>query len=72
MTISDTERRPVGSYREDRFQLKSLLNIDGRVMSVSAQVEQYGLSAHADRDGLRDFPESNRDATVIVYHGDHC
>ncbi|SIQ66865.1 putative mRNA 3-end processing factor [Haladaptatus litoreus] len=46
--------------------------IDGRVMPVSAQVESYDFSAHADRDGLFDFLESYRDATVFVNHGDRC
>jgi putative mRNA 3-end processing factor len=46
--------------------------IDGRVMPVSAQVEQYDFSAHADRGGLFDFLDSYRDATVLVNHGDRC
>ncbi|TKX48235.1 MBL fold metallo-hydrolase [Halorubrum sp. SD690R] len=46
--------------------------IDGRVMPVSARVEQYDFSAHADRDGLFGFLDSYRDATVIVNHGDRC
>ena len=46
--------------------------IDGRVMPVSAQVESYDFSAHADRDGLRAFLESYEDAEVLVNHGDRC
>ncbi len=46
--------------------------IDGRRMPVSAQVEQYDFSAHADRDGLLGFLDSYRDATVLVNHGDRC
>ncbi len=46
--------------------------IDGQVMPVSAQVEQYDFSAHADRDGLFGFLDSYRDATVLVNHGDRC
>jgi len=46
--------------------------IDGRVMPVSAQVEQYDFSAHADRDGLLGFLDAYRDATVLVNHGDRC
>ncbi len=46
--------------------------IDGRVMPVSAQVEQYDFSAHADRNGLLDFLDSYRDAKVLVNHGDRC
>jgi putative mRNA 3-end processing factor len=41
-------------------------------MPVSAQVEQYDFSAHADRDGLFAFLDSYRDATVFVNHGDRC
>ena len=44
--------------------------IDGRVVPVSAQVESYDFSAHADRDGLFAFLESYRDADVLVVHGD--
>ncbi|WP_121741718.1 MBL fold metallo-hydrolase [Natronorubrum halophilum] len=46
--------------------------IDGRVMPVSARVEQYDFSAHADRDGLLEYLESYRDSTVLVNHGDRC
>ena len=46
--------------------------IDGRVMPVSAQVESYDFSAHADRDGLFEFLDSYRDARVLVNHGDRC
>jgi putative mRNA 3-end processing factor len=41
-------------------------------MPVSAQVEQYDFSAHADRTGLREFLESYRDTRVLVNHGDRC
>jgi putative mRNA 3-end processing factor len=46
--------------------------IDGRVMPVSAQVEQYDFSAHADRDGLYEFLESYGETPVLVVHGDRC
>ncbi|MFB6301919.1 MAG: MBL fold metallo-hydrolase [Haloferacaceae archaeon] len=46
--------------------------IDGRVMPVSAQVEQYDFSAHADRSGLLDFLDSYEDTPVLVNHGDRC
>jgi len=46
--------------------------IDGRVMPVSARVEQYDFSAHADRDGILSLLEDYRDATVLVNHGDRC
>jgi putative mRNA 3-end processing factor len=45
---------------------------DGRVMPVSAQVEQYDFSAHADRDGLREFLSAYRETPVLVNHGDAC
>jgi len=44
--------------------------IDGRMLPVAAQVEQYDFSAHADRDGLRSFLDAYRDAAVLVNHGD--
>ena len=46
--------------------------IDGRVMPISAQVESYDFSAHADHDGLREFLGSYDDARVFVVHGDRC
>ncbi|PSP54891.1 hypothetical protein BRC82_07765 [Halobacteriales archaeon QS_1_67_19] len=46
--------------------------IDGRVMPVSAQVETYDFSAHADREGLREFLAEHRDARILVNHGDRC
>lgn len=46
--------------------------LDGRVLPVSAQVEQYNFSAHADREGLRGFLDEYRDAQVLVNHGDDC
>ena len=45
---------------------------DGRVLPVSAQVEQYDFSAHTDRDGLTSFLDAYDDATVLVNHGDRC
>jgi putative mRNA 3-end processing factor len=44
--------------------------IDGRRMPVSAQVELYDFSAHADRDGLRSFLDSYRDTPLLLTHGD--
>jgi putative mRNA 3-end processing factor len=46
--------------------------IDGRRMPVSAQVEQYDFSAHADRDGLLEFLADYDDTPVLVNHGDRC
>jgi putative mRNA 3-end processing factor len=45
---------------------------DGRVLPVSAQVEQYDFSAHADREGLRSFLSAYEDTTVLTVHGDDC
>jgi putative mRNA 3-end processing factor len=45
---------------------------DGRVLPVSARVEQYDFSAHADETGLRAFLDDYRDARVLVTHGDRC
>jgi putative mRNA 3-end processing factor len=45
---------------------------DDRVLPVSARVEAYDFSAHADREGLREFLAAYRDARVIVNHGDRC
>jgi len=45
---------------------------DGRVLPVSAQVEQYDFSAHADADGLRAFLDAYPDARILVTHGDRC
>ncbi|WP_435361476.1 MBL fold metallo-hydrolase [Haloarchaeobius sp. DFWS5] len=46
--------------------------IDGRVMPVSAQVEQYDFSAHADANALREFLAEYEDTPVLVNHGDDC
>ncbi len=46
--------------------------IDGRRMPVSAQVEQYDFSAHADREGLLSFLSSYHDTPILVNHGDRC
>ena len=46
--------------------------IDGRVLPVSAQVEQYDFSAHADEDGLRSFLDAYREAEILINHGDRC
>jgi putative mRNA 3-end processing factor len=46
--------------------------LDGQVVPVSARVEQYDFSAHADRDGLRAFLSAYEDTRVLVNHGDAC
>jgi putative mRNA 3-end processing factor len=45
---------------------------DGRVLPVSARVEQYDFSAHADQGGLREFLDEYRETPIIVTHGDDC
>jgi putative mRNA 3-end processing factor len=45
---------------------------DGRVMPVSAKVESYDFSAHADHEGLLDFLEHYRDTEIVLNHGDRC
>jgi len=45
---------------------------DGRVLPVSARVEQFDFSAHADDAGLRSVLEAYRDSEVLVVHGDDC
>ncbi|WP_435186018.1 MBL fold metallo-hydrolase [Halobellus sp. EA9] len=46
--------------------------IDGRVMPISARVEWYDFSAHADREGLLKLLSEYRDVPVFVNHGDRC
>jgi putative mRNA 3-end processing factor len=46
--------------------------IDGRVMPVSARVEQYDFSAHADREGIVSFLDDYASTPVLVNHGDRC
>ncbi|MFA9518191.1 MBL fold metallo-hydrolase [Halopenitus sp. H-Gu1] len=46
--------------------------IDGRIMAISAQLEQYDFSAHADRTGIRELLEAYADAEILVNHGDRC
>jgi len=56
----------------DRLLETGRAEFDGRVLPVSAQVEAFDFSAHADRHGLRAFLDSYRDAEVLVNHGDRC
>ena len=48
------------------------VEIDGRRMPMSAQVESYDFSAHAGREGLFGYLDSYRDSRVLVNHGDRC
>ena len=46
--------------------------IDGRRLTVSARVEGYDFSAHADRNGLREFLGPYTDDRILITHGDRC
>ena len=48
------------------------LPVDDGVVPVSAQVEQYDFSAHADHEGLRSFLDAYRDTPLLVVHGGDC
>ena len=47
-------------------------DFDGRRLPVSARVEQFDFSAHADREGLRSFLGAYEGSEVLVVHGDDC
>ena len=46
--------------------------IGGRHLRMSAQVESYDFSAHADSTGLRSFLAAYEDTPILVDHGDSC
>ena len=46
--------------------------IGGQHLRVSAQLERYDFSAHADRDGLRSFLDAYANTPILVTHGDSC
>jgi len=46
--------------------------LDGGIYPVSAQVELFDFSAHADHDGLRDFLSEYNDSQILINHGDSC
>jgi putative mRNA 3-end processing factor len=48
------------------------MELNGRVRPVSARVDSFDFSAHADRGGLESFLDDYRDARVLVNHGDRC
>ncbi|MFC7323416.1 MBL fold metallo-hydrolase [Halorubrum rutilum] len=54
------------------LQDRGRLELNGRVRPVSARVESYDFSAHADREGLESFLDSYRGARVLANHGDRC
>ncbi|APX98025.1 MBL fold metallo-hydrolase [Natronorubrum daqingense] len=69
--ITMTGYQVEGSPGRDLLETGSA-ELDGRIMPVSAQVEQYDFSAHADRAGLLEFLTSYPDSEVLVNHGDRC
>jgi len=46
--------------------------IGGQHLRVSAQLERYDFSAHADRDGLRALLDAYAETPVLINHGDSC
>jgi putative mRNA 3-end processing factor len=46
--------------------------VGDRHLQVSATVEAFDFSAHADRPGLLGFLEPYRDTPLVVNHGDAC
>ena len=46
--------------------------LGGGIYPVSAQVELFDFSAHADHDGLRDFLSEYNDSQILINHGDSC
>ena len=72
-----TNKIALTGYQVDGTPGRELLDtgraeINGQVMPISAQVESYDFSAHADRNGILDFLDSYRDETILVNHGDRC
>jgi putative mRNA 3-end processing factor len=69
--ITMTGYQVAGTPGRDLLETGSA-EIDGRRLPVSARVEQYDFSAHADREGLLSFLAAYGDARVLVNHGDRC
>ncbi len=46
--------------------------VGDRHLQVSATVEAFDFSAHADREGLLAFLDAYRDTPLLVNHGDAC
>ncbi|AWB27852.1 MBL fold metallo-hydrolase [Halococcoides cellulosivorans] len=70
-TIALTGFQVPGTPGRDLLE-RGRATVDGRSIQASATVEQFDLSAHADRDGLRAFLADYRDTRVLVTHGDRC
>ncbi|MFC7072940.1 MBL fold metallo-hydrolase [Halovenus rubra] len=72
-----TNKVALTGYQVDGTPGKELVDtgraeFDGRVLPVSAQVEQYNFSAHADREELQSFLEPYESSKILVNHGDQC
>lgn len=67
MTGYQVEDTPGRSLLENKAA-----ELDDRMVQVSASVEQFDFSAHADRQGLESFLSHYRDSTILVNHGDAC
>ena len=70
-TVALTGYQVAGTPGRDLLETGSA-ELDGRRMPVSARVEQFDFSAHADQDGLRSFLDAYEGSTVLVVHGDDC
>ena len=70
-TIAMTGYQVEGTPGRDLLETGSA-EIDGRVLPVSAGVELFDFSAHADREGLLAFLDHYRDSEVLINHGDRC
>ena len=72
-----TNKLCFSGYQVDGTPGRELLDtgsaeIGGRHLRVSAQVESYDFSAHADSAGLRAFLSAYEGTPVLLNHGDSC
>ncbi len=70
-TIALTGYQVEGTPGRELLQTGSA-EFDGRIIPVSASVEQFDFSAHADAAGLRSYLAAYEDSQVLVVHGDDC
>jgi Predicted exonuclease of the beta-lactamase fold involved in RNA processing len=80
--VGEIYKRPVNKIALTGYQVEGTpgrelvdtgsAEFDNQMLPVSAQVEQYDFSAHADREGLRSFLAAYRDTPILVNHGDSC
>ncbi len=72
-----TNKITLTGYQVEGTPGRSLLEtgraeINDRIMPISAQVEWYDFSAHADKDGLMELLNEYKDTRVLINHGDRC